>query len=86
MVARSFPKGAEVAGRIVESDKGGRVKDGATLAVQLTRLHTSGARAVDISTTAVRREAPGSKRKDAANVGIGGGVGAAIGLAAGPRE
>ncbi len=78
-----FPKGTEVEGRIVESDKGGRVKGRATLSVQLTRLDTAGGRGIQISTGTHTREANATKRKDAAKVGIGSGIGAAIGAIAG---
>lgn len=72
-------RGAEVEGRIVESDKGGRVKGVATIAVQMTRLYTSGGHVVDISTDAITRDANATKGKDATKIGIGSGVGAAIG-------
>jgi hypothetical protein len=77
------PNGGEVQGRIVEADKGGRVKDRARLAVQLTRLHTAGGHVVEISTSTITREARATKGKDAAKIGIGSGVGAAIGAIAG---
>ncbi|HSB18139.1 MAG TPA: hypothetical protein VLE22_27045 [Bryobacteraceae bacterium] len=77
------PNGAVVQGRIVEADKGGRVKDRASLAVQLTRLHTAGGHVVEISTSTITREARATKGKDAAKIGIGSGVGAAIGAIAG---
>lgn len=80
------PRGAEVEGRVVESDKGGRVKGVATIAVQMTRLHTGGGHAVDISTDAITRDANTTKGKDAAKIGIGSGVGAAIGGIAGGRK
>jgi hypothetical protein len=77
------PSGAEVEGTVVESDKGGRVKGRARLAVQLTRLHTAGGQVVEISTNSVSRLARATKKEDAAKIGIGGGVGAAIGAIAG---
>lgn len=77
------PKGAQVEGRIVEADKGGRVKGRASLAVELTRLHTAGGQAVEISTSTVTHTARATKGKDAVKVGIGSGVGAAIGAIAG---
>ncbi len=77
------PKGSEVEGRIVDSDKGGRVKGLATISVQLARLHTAGGRLVDISTSTITHEARATKGKDAAKIGIGSGVGAAIGAIAG---
>ncbi len=77
------PRGAEVEGTIVESDKGGRVKGQAMLAVQLTRLHAAGGQVVQISTNSASRLARATKKEDAAKIGIGGGVGAAIGAVAG---
>jgi hypothetical protein len=77
------PKGTEVEGRIVESDNGGRVKGLATLAVEMTRLHIGGGRVVGISTGTIARSANTTKKKDALKVGIGSGVGAAIGAIAG---
>lgn len=76
------PKDAEMEGTIVDSDQGGRVKDRATLAVQMTGLHTAGGR-VAVSTGTIVREANATKAKDAAKIGIGSGVGAAIGAIAG---
>ena len=77
------PKGAEVEGRIVQADKGGRVKDRASLTVQLTGLHTTGGQVVEISTNSISREANSTKGKDAARIGIGSGIGAAVGAIAG---
>ena len=77
------PKGAEVEEKILKADKGGRVKGRAQLAVQLTKLHTSGGHAVEITTNTITREAKATKGKDAAKIGIGSGVGAAIGAIAG---
>ena len=76
------PKGAEVVGTIVEADKGGRVKERASLAVRLTRLHTVGGE-VEITTSTIAQEAKASTTKDAVKIGIGSGVGAAIGAIAG---
>jgi hypothetical protein len=76
------PKGAEVDGQIVDSDKGGRVKDRASLAVQLTGLDSHSGQ-VEISTNTITREARATKKKDAVKIGIGSGVGAAIGAIAG---
>ena len=75
-------KGSRVEGRIMESDKGGRVKGRAVIAVQLVQLHAAG-RDLKISTNTIEREAKGTKLKDAEKIGIGSGVGAAIGALAG---
>ncbi len=77
------PKGAEAEGKIVESDKGGRVEGRASLAVQMTGLHTAGGHVVEISTGTITREANATKSKDAAKIGISSGVGAANGAIAG---
>jgi hypothetical protein len=76
-------RGAEAEGEIVEADKGGRVKGRASLAVRLTRLHTADGHMLAISTNTFTQEAPGTKKKDAAKIGIGSGVGAVIGAIAG---
>jgi len=77
------PKGAEVDGRIVQADKGGRVKDRASLTIQLTGLHTTGGRVVEISTNSISLEANATKGKDATKIAIGSGIGAAVGAIAG---
>jgi len=76
------PKGATVSGRVVEADPGGRVNGLARIAVQLSSLQVKG-KSVKISTNTIRREAKATKAKDAAKVGIGSGIGAAIGAIAG---
>jgi hypothetical protein len=76
-------KGANVQGRIVESDPGGRVKGVASLTLQLTGLELANGKHIDIVTGTVSREAPKSTKKDALKVGVATGVGAAIGAIAG---
>jgi hypothetical protein len=76
------PRGSAVEGRVVNSDPGGRVKGVAILSVRLTQLRV-GNRAVEINTGIIARKAHTTKRKDAAEIGIGAGVGAAIGALAG---
>lgn len=76
-------RGARVEGRVVAADKGGRVKGVATLAVELTRLHTSDGQTVPLNTDAFQREAESSKKSDAAKVGAGAAIGAVIGAIAG---
>ncbi len=75
-------KGADVSGVVADSDPGGRVKGRATLGLRLSSLATvNGDQAV--TTNTVWHEAPGTKKKDAAKIGIGSGVGAVIGALAG---
>jgi len=76
------PKGATVSGKIVEADPGGRVEGRAKIAVQLSELQVNG-KNLKISTNTIRREAKATKTKDAMKVGIGSGIGAAIGAIAG---
>lgn len=76
-------KGAAVTGKVVESDPGGRIKDVAIIAVQLTGLRTEGGGQVEISTGSVARKAGTTKGRDAQKVGIGAGIGAAVGAIAG---
>jgi hypothetical protein len=76
------PKGADVEGRIVDADEGGRVKGVASLTVGLTGLEVGG-KSLDIATNTVTREAGTTKQEDATKVAIGSGVGAVIGAIAG---
>ena len=75
--------GARIDGRIVEADKGGRVKGKANLSIELTSLTVNDGRKVEIVTSPVTAEAAANKGKDAARVGIGAGAGAAVGAIAG---
>lgn len=76
-------KGAQARGRIVELDRGGKVKGTAHLAIELTHLKTSDGQNVRINTAAFSRHADTTHSKDAAKVGIGAAIGAAIGAMAG---
>lgn len=77
------PRGAAVTGRVVEADPGGRVKGVAHISVQLTSLTLEGGRQLPVVTNTLTQEAKTTKAKDATKVGIGAGVGAAIGALAG---
>lgn len=72
-------KGAEIEGVIVSTDRGGRVKGRASLSVQLTSFHTAGGATVKIVTNTLGYSARATKGKDAAKIGIGAGIGAALG-------
>ncbi len=76
-------RGANVSGRIVNSDPGGRVKGKATIQVALTGLQLANGDSVNLSTNSFEQEADSSVKKDAAKVAIGSGIGAAIGAIAG---
>ena len=76
-------RGARVEGVVVDADKGGRAKGVASLSVALRRLTLADGRTIDLQTSTVTTEAGTSKGKDAKRIGIGAGVGAAIGGIAG---
>jgi hypothetical protein len=76
-------KGARVEGRVSESDRGGKVKGTALLALELVRLNTSDGQRVRLQTEGFTKAAERSTKKDAMKVGIGAGLGAAIGAIAG---
>jgi hypothetical protein len=76
-------RGARVDGRVVDADRGGRVKGVAAIAVELTRLRTADGQNIAIQTESFAREAESSRRDDATKVGAGAAVGAIIGAIAG---
>ncbi len=76
-------KGALVEGRIIECDPGGRVEGVASLAIGLQRVTLTDGRVIDVHTSAIHRQARSTKKKDAQKIGIGAGIGAAIGAIAG---
>ncbi len=79
-------KGANVRGLVAESDRGGRVEGRAQLIVRLAELETTDWGTVDIKTNTLSWRAAATKKKDAAEIGGGGGIGAAIGAIAGGGE
>jgi hypothetical protein len=76
-------QGARVEGVIVNSDPGGKVKGVASMTLALRRLTLADGRTIDLDTATVIQDAKTTKGKDAKKVGIGAGVGAAIGAIAG---
>ncbi|MBM3726929.1 MAG: hypothetical protein FJW40_16090 [Acidobacteria bacterium] len=77
-------KGAEVEGRVVESNPGGKVKGRARIGVELVSLTPGPGRPkVAIKTNTATFEARGEKKKDATKIGLGAGIGAAVGALAG---
>jgi len=75
-------KGAAVAGRVVDVKKAGRVKGRATLSLELTSVEHDG-KPVTIETKTFVGVARDNKKRDAAIIGGGAGVGAVIGAIAG---
>lgn len=76
-------RGARVEGRIVESDRGGRVRGVSNLSVHLTKLTTADGQKININTEVFAKQATSSVGKDAAKVGAASAIGAAIGAIAG---
>jgi hypothetical protein len=72
-------RGARVLGKVISTEKAGRVKGLAQLSVQLTQLHTADGQKIPIQTEAFVREGPKSVGGDASKVGVATGIGAAIG-------
>jgi hypothetical protein len=76
-------EGARVEGMVVESDPGGKVKGVASMTLTLQKLTLADGRTVELATSTVSQEAKTSKGKDAKKIGIGAGIGTAIGAIAG---
>jgi hypothetical protein len=76
-------RGARVEGRVVQSQKAGRVKGVSDLAIELTHLKTSDGQRVELQTEAFEKRGETSVGSDAAKVGAAAGIGAAIGAIAG---
>jgi hypothetical protein len=75
-------RGQTLAGRVAESDQGGRVKGLSHLALELTDMTLVDGQQVPVRTELARYEAGPSKGRDAVAIGTTTGVGAAIGAAA----
>ena len=76
-------RGAEVEGRIVRSEKAGRVEGLSDLSIELVRLHTSDGQRLSIATEPHEVRGQRTRGSDAKKVGIGAGLGAIIGAIAG---
>jgi hypothetical protein len=77
-----LPEGAAVSGKVVDVKKAGRVKGRATLSLALTSVEHNG-KSVPIETRTYVGVAKDNKKRDAAIIGGGAGVGAVIGAIAG---
>lgn len=76
-------KGTKVRGRVVDVNESGRVKGRASLQLKLTEIVRDNARDVAISTKTFTAVAQSTKKRDAAIIGGGAGLGAAIGAITG---
>lgn len=77
-----LPAGAEVAGVVTDVRRSGRVKGRALVAYRFTSVRAHG-ETYQIKTASISDEARATKGKDARNVAIGAGVGAALGAVLG---
>jgi len=76
-------RGARAEGRIVESERAGKVKGVAHMSVQLTKITTSDGQHIKVNTVSYIKDGPTSTGTDAAKVGGGAALGAIIGAIAG---
>jgi len=76
-------RGARVEGRVVASDRGGRVRGVASLQVEIVRLRLSDGQTIGLQTETFERRADPTHNQDAAKVGGGAALGAIIGALAG---
>lgn len=79
------PAGSGVAGRVYHSKPSGKVKGRAELGLTLTALVVDG-KTYAIDTNNWFRQAPGTKKKDAAIIGGAAGVGGLVGAIAGGKK
>jgi hypothetical protein len=78
-----FDKGTKVRGRVVEAKESGRVSGRASLELTLTQIFQDEGKPLVISTKSYTAVAESTKKRDAAVIGGGAGLGAAIGALAG---
>lgn len=76
-------RGARLLGKVVETDKGGKLKGVARLNVALTQLNTSDGQKVKVQTEEFVKQAASSRETDVAKIGGGAALGAIIGAIAG---
>lgn len=78
-------KGTRVRGRVADANESGRVKGRASLSLVLTSI-TPGGKNIALETKPYVAVAEATKKRDAAIIGGGAGVGAAIGAIAGGKK
>ncbi len=76
-------RGAHLEGKLVQSQRAGRVKGLSNLAIELTQLVTSDGQRIPIVTETFEKRGESSTGQDAAKVGAVAAIGAAIGAIAG---
>lgn len=78
-----FPKGTKVRGRVVDANGSGRVKGRAMLELTLTQIFGAEGKSITISSKPYMAVAAATKKRDAAIIGGGAGIGAAVGALTG---
>jgi hypothetical protein len=81
----AIPAGSKLRGTVVDSVRSGKVKGRARVAFRFESITIAG-EAYDISTSTVSRVAPGTKKQDAAKIGMPAAGGAIIGAIAGGKK
>ena len=76
-------KGTKVRGRVLDAKESGRVKGRATVELTLTQVVLKDGKTFNVSTKPYTAVAAATKKRDAAIIGGGAGIGAAIGALAG---
>jgi hypothetical protein len=80
-----MPAGSAVSGYVSEASRSARVKGRARVGVRFNSVRVNGDR-YTIRTSAVSRQAPGTKKEDAVKIGVGAGAGAVVGAIAGGKQ
>lgn len=83
--AEALPAGTALGGSVTEALRAAKVKGRARLALRFTSITIDDAEQ-PIATDRIAREAAGTKKNDAAKVGIGAGAGALVGAIAGGKK
>ena len=76
-------RNSKIQGRVVQSERAGKVQGTASLSLELTQLTTSDGQKIQIHTPPVVQQGENSRRDDAKQVAIWSALGAAIGAIAG---
>jgi hypothetical protein len=76
-------RASKVLGRVVSSERGGRMQGSADLNVTLTQINTTDGQQIRVDTTSFEQRGPASAGEDAATIAGGAALGAIIGAAAG---
>jgi hypothetical protein len=81
-----FAKDASVQGKIVSLEEPGRVSGVASISLQLTEIQAKNGSSIPLQTELFSETAKSQKKKDAAVIGAGAGIGTAIGAIAGGKK